>query len=121
MISGNDKYKDFIPSCSYSGNAHARDARKKEKECCKLLARVEELEDKLPRYVDTGEVFVPGRDTVYYVFDGEAYKTTHVVFYEEKWQVPVLRPIVSAKATVFYSSLKAALESERNNIKEQMQ
>jgi len=44
MISGNDKYKDFIPSCSYSGNAHARDARKKEKECCKLLARVEELE-----------------------------------------------------------------------------
>jgi len=51
MISGNDKYMDFIPSCSYSGNAHARDAardaRKKEKECCKLLARVEELEDKL--------------------------------------------------------------------------
>ena len=44
MISGNDKYKDFIPSCSYSGNAHARDARKKEKECCKLQARVEELE-----------------------------------------------------------------------------
>ena len=46
-MAGNDKYKDFIPSCSYSGDVHARDARKKEKECCKLLARVEELEDKL--------------------------------------------------------------------------
>jgi len=49
MMAGNDKYKDFIPSCSYSGDAHARDARKKEKECCKLLARVEELEDKLQK------------------------------------------------------------------------
>ena len=85
----------------------------------RLAARVRELEevfDKLPKYKDTGEPFIPGVDVVYVAgTDGKVYMTNEADHDDEGWYVMYTEEGMPTLMTTrdFYSTREAAASAAK--------